>query len=60
MNEKNKERESNQLIIKSFRSVNRWVSYDVINIYEEAFTKIDHLISISNIGKISYGQKTLK
>jgi len=54
MNEKNRERESNRLIIKSFRSVDRWVSYDVINIYEEAFTKIDPSISISNIGKIPY------
>ncbi len=54
MDEKNRERESNKLIIKSFRSVNRWVSYDVINIYEDAFTRIDPSISISNIGKIPY------
>lgn len=44
----------NHLIIKSYRSVNRWVSYDVINIYEDAFAKMDSSISISNIDKISY------
>lgn len=46
--------EPNRLIIKSYRAVNRWVSYDVINIYEDAFVKIDSSISISNIDKISY------
>ena len=46
--------ELNRLIIKSYRSVNKWVSYDVINIYEDAFAKMDSSISISNIDKISY------
>ena len=54
MHEKSDKKEIDELVIKSFRSVDRWVSYDVINIYEEAFTKIDSSISISNIGKISY------
>ena len=44
----------NRLTIKSYRAVNRWVSYDVINMYEDAFAKIDTSISISNIDKISY------
>jgi len=42
------------LIIKSYRSVNKWVSYDVINLYEDAFAKMDSSISISSINKISY------
>lgn len=44
----------NRLIIMSYRSVNRWVSYDVINLYEDALEKMDSSISISNIDKISY------
>ncbi len=54
MNEKNREKVSNHLIIKSFRTVDQWVSNDVINRCEDGLAKMDSQISVEGIEKIFY------
>lgn len=57
LNDKYRKKKVNRLVIKSFRSINKWVSNDIINICEDAFVKIDPSISISSIEKIIYFTK---
>ncbi len=54
MHEKSNKKEIDELVIKSFRSVNKWVSNDVINRCEDGLAEIDPQISVAGIEKIFY------
>ena len=54
MYEKSNKEEIDKLVIKSFRSVNKWVSNDVINRCEDGLAEMDPQISVAGIEKIFY------
>ena len=54
MHEKSDKKEIDKLVIKSFRSLNKWVSNDVINQCEDGLAEIDPQISVAGIEKIFY------
>ena len=58
MHEKSNKKEIDELVIKSFRSVNQWVSNDVINRCEDGLAEMDPQISVAVIEKIFYCIKT--
>lgn len=49
-----KETEKERFVILSLRSVDKWVSRDIVNTYEDAFVKLDSLSEIKNISKKYY------
>lgn len=54
MKEKSNKKEIGKLVIKSFRSVDKWVSYDVINIGEDGLAEMDPQIFVAGIEKFFY------
>jgi len=54
MHEKSNKKEIDKLVIKSFRSMNKWVSNDVINRCEDGLLEMDSQISLVGIEKFFY------
>jgi len=54
MHEKSNKKEIDKLVIKSFRSVHKWVSNDVINRCEDGLVEMNPQISLAGIEKFFY------